>query len=49
VHDTRPGFGVIYGIWQLRLSWGQVAFWRNYTTLVWWTNPLPWRFGPKIG
>lgn len=28
--------------WQLRLSWGQVALWRDYRAIVDLRNPLVW-------
>ena len=28
--------------WQLRLSWGQVALWRDDKPLINWLNPLVW-------
>ncbi len=29
--------------WQIRLSWGQLALWRNHHALIDWRNPFVWR------
>ena len=38
--SNQPGVHVMYGKWQARLSWGQIAFWKDYEPLVWWLNPF---------